>query len=388
MIQIPVEPEITEYLHRKAAVLKTPLSCAFELTPVCNMECRMCYVRMNKRKQESIAPLRRAKEWFDIASEAKKQGLLYVLLTGGEPFMHPEFREILSGLQQMGFVISVNTNGTLINEDNIDWLRKAPPSRFNITLYGGSDETYERLCGKPDGFTRVSHAIRLLKEAGMTVKINVSLTPYNEKDLEEIFAFCKENDLLMQATSYMFPPLRRDVTCIGQNDRFTPEEAAYYSAKIESLLNGKEAFLKRFEAQEMSGLSSDLEENCSTDGKTEGDCMNCRAGKCSGWVNWEGKLMMCGMIPEDDAPNVFDAGFMNAWGRVIENAASVRLPVACSNCSIKNTCKPCAAMVYTESGCYSKVPEYRCQMAHAYNAEAGRLAEEIRLKIKEKRYEE
>ena len=117
MIQIPLEPAITEYLHRKASASRIPLSGTFELTPVCNMNCRMCYVRMSHQQQQAIRPLRSAAEWLSLAEEAKKHGLLYLLLTGGEPFLHPEFRQILTGLQKMGFVISINSNGTLIDED-------------------------------------------------------------------------------------------------------------------------------------------------------------------------------------------------------------------------------------------------------------------------------
>ena len=378
MIQIPVEPKLTEYLHRKAAALKIPLHAAFELTPVCNMACRMCYVRMDKKTQESIAPLQTAREWLALAEEAKAHGLLYILLTGGEPFTHPEFREILAGLHRKGFIVSVNTNGTLINEETVEWLKETPPSRFNITLYGASDETYARLCYKPDGFTKVTHAIKLLKDAGMTVKVNVSLTPYNAADLEGIFAYCRENNLLIQASSYMFPPMRRDTASVGCNDRFTPEEAAYYSAKIESLLNGEEAFLKRVEEKNFAGMASDLEENCTSDVDGEGEGMRCRAGKCSGWVTWNGNFGMCGMIPEEHTPNVFEQSFLDAWKQVTAKAAAIHLPAACRECQLKENCIPCAAMAYTETGSYDKVPEYRCRMAHAYAGEALRLAKEIR----------
>lgn len=380
MIQIPIESKVTEYLHMKAAARRIPLHAAFELTPVCNMACRMCYVRMDRKTQESIAPLRTAKEWLALAEEAREHGLLYILLTGGEPFTHPEFREILAGLHRMGFIVSINTNGTLIDERTVEWLKETPPSRFNTTLYGASDETYGRLCFKPDGFTRVTHGIQLLKEAGMVVKINVSLTPYNAGDLEGIFAFCRENDLLIQASSYMFPPMRRDTASVGCNERFTPEEAAYYSAKIESLLNGEKAFLNRIKEKDFAGLASDPEENCTPDIEGQGEGMRCRAGRCSGWVTWNGNLGMCGMIPEDEAPNVFETGFLNAWKQVVEKAAAIRLPAACRDCPLKDSCKPCAAMVYTETGTYDKVPEYRCRMAHAYAGQALRLAEEIRKK--------
>ena len=47
MIQIPIEPPVTEYLFRKATRQRIPLGGTFELTPVCNMDCRMCYVKMS-----------------------------------------------------------------------------------------------------------------------------------------------------------------------------------------------------------------------------------------------------------------------------------------------------------------------------------------------------
>lgn len=383
MIQLPVEPKLTKYLYHKASLAKTPLSVSFELTPLCNMACRMCYVRMDRKIQESIAPLRSCDEWLKIAEEARKHGLLYILLTGGEPFTHPEFRQILSGLHRRGFIISINTNGTLIDEQTVEWLKKTPPSRVNLTLYGASDETYARLCDKPDGFTRATRAISLLKEAGITVKINISLTPYNADDLEGIFAYCKEQGLLISATSYMFPPLRRDSSCIGRNARFTPEQAAYYAAKIESLLNGEEAFLHRSEENDFSALADAFDEECGVDDADEGDAIRCRAGKCTGWVTWEGKLLACGMIPDEGAPNVFDTGYMNAWKIVTEKTGKIRLPATCSRCSAKDTCKACAAMVYTETGNFHTVPEYRCRMTHAYPGQFMKLAEEIKTRIEE-----
>lgn len=86
MINVPVEPPVTEYLHAKAASLGIPLNGTFELTPCCNMACKMCYVRLTKPEQEAIAPLRTAQEWLELGRAAKDAGMIYLLLTGGEPF--------------------------------------------------------------------------------------------------------------------------------------------------------------------------------------------------------------------------------------------------------------------------------------------------------------
>ena len=120
MIQIPVEPPVTEYLFRKATKQRIPLGGTFELTPVCNMDCRMCYVKMSRQQQEAIRPLMTAGEWIRLAEEAKNQGMLYLLLTGGEPFSRPDFREIMTGLHDMGLVLTINSNGTLITEKTME----------------------------------------------------------------------------------------------------------------------------------------------------------------------------------------------------------------------------------------------------------------------------
>lgn len=381
-----VEPVITEYLHIKASRLGIPLNGTFELTPLCNMNCRMCYVRMDRKQQEAVRPLRTAEEWLVLGEEAKERGMTYLLLTGGEPFMRPDFRQIMQGLHRMGFVLSINSNGTMINEETVEWLKETPPVRINITLYGASDETYGRLCQNPRGFTQVTKAIHLLKEAGILVKLNCSVTPYNAEDLEQIFSFAEKEKLVVQATSYMFPPLRRDASKVGWNDRFSAEESARQEAWINVYQNGREAYLKYMESEEMVALSGDIEEDCMMVGEEdrdedthekEGDRIRCRAGKCSFWVTWDGRFLPCGMLPGENALNVFEAGFDAAWEQTQAEAAAIRLPVRCSTCSLKDKCRACAAMVYTESGNYHDVPLYRCQMAHAYEGACRQVEKEI-----------
>ena len=368
MITVPVVPAATEYLYRQATAAGIPLSGTFELTPVCNMDCKMCYVRLSRQEQEAIAPLFGAEQWLKLGRSAVDAGMLYLLLTGGEPFLHPEFRQILEGLHRMGLFISVNSNGTMIDETVVAWLKNCPPVRMNISLYGASDQTYERLCGNPRGFTQVTKAIRLLKEAGIQVKLNCSLTPHNAADLPEMVKFAQENELILQVATYMFPPVRKDSAMIGKNHRFTPEEAAYYMAYADYLTLGKERFLTQ---EGKIPTPSDPEEGC------QGDGIACRAGKCSFWVTWQGHMMPCGMFPPEQGPNVFRMPFQDAWEQVKQDSAAVRLPPECANCSAKNTCRACAAMVVTESGCFHKVPKYRCDMIHAYKAQWDRVKEEM-----------
>lgn len=373
MVPIPVEPKITEYLHAKAAGKGVPLSGTFELTPCCNMACKMCYVRMTKAQQEAKAPIKTAREWIELGRVAKEKGMLYLLLTGGEPFLRQDFREIFQSLHRMGLILSINSNGTLIDEETVAWLQQTPPSRINITLYGASDETYGRLCGNPKGYTQVTKAIRLLKQAGISVKLHCSLTPQNAGDTEKIFAFAREEGLIVQATSYMFPPLRRDETMVGMNDRFVPEDAAYHAANIARLMNGNQQFLQWLE-QGLPPVPTDTDD-CLEIG--EGNGINCRAGKCSFWVTWTGAFLPCGMMPVEGAPDVFAEGFDQAWEYARRYVQDIRLPIKCASCEARDNCKACAAMVYTETGDFCAVPQYRCAMTKAYPDACRRISEEI-----------
>lgn len=370
MNTVPVAPAATEYLYRKASAAGVPLSGTFELTPVCNMDCKMCYVRLSQAAQEAIGPLSDASRWLKLAQEAKAAGMLYLLLTGGEPFLHPQFRQILEGLHAMGFLITINSNGTMIDGSVIQWLKNCPPVRINISLYGASDATYARLCGNPHGFTQVTRAIRLLKEAGISVKLNCSLTPHNAADLPEMVKYAKQNDLILQVATYMFPPVRKDDNMIGKNDRFSPEDAAYYMAYADYLTLGAERFAA---GKAEYPVPSDPDVHCDL----QGYGIRCRAGKCSFWITWQGNMLPCGMFPVNGSPNVFETPFQIAWEQIKKECAEIRLPAKCAACNAKDTCRACAAMVYTESGCFDEVPQYRCDMICAYKAQADRVKEEM-----------
>ena len=81
--------KIRDALWEKAVSKKFPLIAAFELLPVCNLSCKMCYVRKTMKEVNELGGLLDAKSWLDFAAQAKDLGLLYPLLTGGEPLLHP-----------------------------------------------------------------------------------------------------------------------------------------------------------------------------------------------------------------------------------------------------------------------------------------------------------
>ena len=186
---------ISDRLWSKAGTQRIPLTGAFELLPVCNLRCKMCYVRKSMEEVNAQGGLLPKEQWLDWARQARDGGLLFPLITGGEPFLRQDLPEILSGMQAMGLQVSINTNGTLIDQPMAQWLGKHRPTRVNITLYGDRAESYEALCGNGGAYDQVRQAVDWLKQNQVPVKFSASITPENLGDLEGMIRYAKSVNL-------------------------------------------------------------------------------------------------------------------------------------------------------------------------------------------------
>lgn len=351
---------IKERLSEKAARNRIPFVSAFELLPVCNLSCKMCYVRKSMSEVKAAGGLKDAAWWLELARQGRDNGLLFPLLTGGEPFLHPQFFEILEGMVEMGLQVSINSNGTLIDRETAERLSKHRPVRINITLYGGSAQTYERLCGDGSAFLRARRAVELLKEYGIPVKLNASITPDNVDDLEEMIRYAKEQKCPLQVATYMFPPIRRDASMIGQNERLSPEDAALARVRADYLQAEPGWFVGQAERFSRFVPLDQLEEKRET-GEALG--MQCRAGLCSFWVDWQGNMMNCGMYPSVKIN--LTKKFEIKWHELVDLTAKVRYTPKCTGCPNIWLCHPCIAMVSNECGDVNGTPEYLCRMNQA-----------------------
>lgn len=350
---------LTDLMFNKASRRKIPLSGTFELTPMCNFSCRMCYVRKTASEvKASSRPMMTFEQWMKIARNAFDAGMLHLLLTGGEPTSWPDFWKLYENLVYMGLLVSINTNGSMLDDESVERLKALPPRRINITLYGSSNETYERLCGVKNVFEKVDRAIGRLKDAGIQIKLNCSLTPYNVGDLETMIAYAQKRELILDVASYMFPPIRRNAAMTGKNDRFTPKEAAFYRLKTFHLQNGDERY-KEFLENILNGSvpPPGLDENCldPVDGQ-----IRCRAGRACFWITWDGWMEPCGVMSSPKI-DVTKQEFEEAWKRLTEVSGKIRLSGVCGKCPNLELCHSCAAMAQTETGSVSGIPVYLCE---------------------------
>lgn len=359
--------EIQKLLYKSATARRQAIGVSFEITPVCNLNCKMCYIRTNMEQVQRNGGLRTNEKWVELAKEMREAGVLFLLLTGGEVFLYPRFRELYESLYDMGFVITVNTNGTLIDEEIVQWLKLRPPKCVSISLYGASNETYEALCGRSGMFTRVDRAAKLLMDNGIRIEFKTILTPLNAHDLKACWAYVKNLGVFYETDPYAFPPSRK----LGEAQivRFTPEETAACRFANNRLSQSREEFVR--------GIVGHLIKYERSKNKPGNDLygFTCGATRSSCWITWQGHLTPCAML-EEPYTLPFEQGFLPAWEELKRVCDEILMSSDCSHCDKREVCTTCPAANLVESGSFQKKSEYHCRMTGKTLEDMYRMVDE------------
>lgn len=337
------EPKMSAYLHSKAKQNGTPLAGNFELTSLCNFNCPMCYVH-NDSNSDSLTTC----DWIKLIDTACEKGMLFLLLSGGEPLSRDDFREIYIHAHEKGLIVSINSNGSLIDK-YFDLFESYPPSRINISLYASDSDGYSKSCGI-DSFDDVISNIKTLKRMDIPVKLNVVITKSNCREIGNIIRLSKSLSLPIQITPYCYPQIRLD-SGYGENSaRLTPEKAGKYSIESDILLYGEDEFIKKARLINESRIITD--DDCS---------ISCRAGSSSFWITHDGKMRACAMMDKPSI-DIKSSDFAHCWEYIREQTALIRTPSECKTCPDSGFCRACSAMCYCETGSTDKKPDYVCRM--------------------------
>lgn len=359
---------IRRVLSTRSVALGIPISGTFELTPRCNLRCKMCYVRLTPEQMAPIGRELTAAQWLDLAQSARDAGMLFLLITGGEPTLRSDFPVIYEALAGMGLSISINTNGTLLSPNLRQLWHRLPPAAVNVTLYGTCREDYESLCGDSAAFGRVEDALHWLKQEGILTHLNTTVTPTNIHKWRRLEKFARELGLDLRMTTYCFPPARRE-ECGGcvSFERLSPETAGMLTVQDLLFREGIDAVRRR-----AASLSEPPSADCQLD---IGEPMRCMAGRSQFWVTWDGRMTPCGML---SAPKVrpLAQGFPAAWEALRKETEKIRLCPDCVDCPERATCMNCAAVTVTETGRFEGKPEYMCKLNRAYRETLKKLAQE------------
>ena len=336
------------------------ISFTLEFTSRCNNNCRHCFInvpaddRQAKREELSLDEIER------IADEAVSMGAMWCLITGGEPLLRPEFEELYLMLKKKGLLVSVFTNATLITKEHIGLFRHYPPRDIEVTVYGLSERTYERVSRSPGSYDKFRKGLNLLQQSGLRINLKTMALRSNFKELSEISNFCRHQT----HGTFRFDPflnLRYDGDPIRNND-----------IKSERLTPAEIVALEKSDRERFEALKKGCDKLITTPSlKCRYNLFRCSIGYNSLTIGYNGLLRLCASLWHPECVYDLKSGNLSeALALITPKLRAMRTEDAdflkkCGTCSLVNLSMCCPANSYLEAGKMDACIDYFCEIAAA-----------------------
>ena len=337
------------------------ISFDLELTARCNLNCRHCYINLPvsdtraRQKELTFDEIKR------IVDETVSLGALWCLITGGEPLLREDFFNIYLYLKKKGLLVSVFTNAILITQEHIKLFKKYPPRDIEITVYGVTQETYEKVTRREGSFAYFLRGLNLLLEHGINVRLKAMALRSNIHELPEIARFCREKT----KDYFRFDPFL--------HLRFDRNSKRNKDIKSERLSPQEIVAVEQADPQRSQALENNCDKliipqfshiNCN-------HLFHCGTGNGSFSVSYDGYFRLCSSLWHPDC--IFDlkkGTLTEAWQNFVLQVRDMRsnrkeFLDKCRKCPIINLCIWCPAHSYLETGKMDIPVDYFCEVAHA-----------------------
>lgn len=343
-------PEITlselgEELLAQLQGRRYPLGGSLELTERCNLRCVHCYINQPAGSAEAAAREMTLPQVQTVLDKVAGAGCLFLLVTGGEPLLRPDFAEIWRYAKQKGLVLTLFTNGTLLTPRMADFLAEYRPHVIEITLYGATQGTYERVTGVPGSYARCMRAIDLLLERGLRLDLKSVLLRSNRHELEAMRVFAEGLGALFRFDGVLWPRLDGGQAALAE--RLPPEEVVALDREYPE---------RQWEYKDLIARTGP--------GQVRGERVYaCGAGQRSFHLDCAGQLSVC-MMTRRPAYDLLRGSFQEGWEKVLgAELSKVRtLESPCPTCTVGVLCTQCPGWSQAVHGDDETPVDYVCKM--------------------------
>jgi radical SAM protein with 4Fe4S-binding SPASM domain len=320
------------------------------MTHRCPLACAHCY--NNLPMNDSAARQRELtrEEHFRLLDELADAGCFWLLYTGGEIFARRDFLDIYTHARENGFLITLFTNGTLITPRVADHLARWRPWLIEITLYGHTRGTYERLTGVPGSFDKCRRGIDLLLERGLPLALKTVAVSINRHEVWDMQRFADDLGLKFKFDAAMNP--RIDCSHSPLAVRLTPEEVVAFDLEDPKRMNEWGLFAEKYFKPANPPERQD-------------DLYHCGGGVDSFSIDPYGHLSIC-ILSQKDKFDLRSGSLVDGWDRFLRNVRKKKItrPSKCIECELKTMCGMCPANGELENGDPEAPVDFLCRVAH------------------------
>lgn len=319
---------------------RIPFSGSLALTHRCNLGCLHCYAR----EADGAAPELTAAQWRGIIDEVREAGCLYLLLTGGEPLLSADFPEIYTHAKRSGFLVTVFTNATLVSDRVSGLFRELPPRLVEVSIYGATPATHDRVTGVPGSFDLARRGIDRLAALGVRIVLKSVMMTLNIDEFPAIEELARAAGAGFRMDPAIFPSLAGDRSPLGL--RVPPAQAVAREFSDPERARDWRDFHSRF-ASVPSGSS----------------VYSCAAGMSTFHVDPRGVLYPCVMATRHGHP-LAGAGFGKLWQEEMPRIRTALLAhgASCLDCRWKQVCGYCPGLFGLENGDERVPSPYLCEV--------------------------
>ncbi len=324
------------------------LSVQIEVTNVCNERCIHCYIPHELKTTHMDIQLYR-----DILMQCREMGVLTILLTGGEPMLHPQFVEFIKLISEFDFEIKILSNLTALNDNIINALKNSKCSGIQVSLYSMNPQIHDSITKKQGSFSSTINAIHKLLNANIPVQLGCVVMKANKNCYKEVIKWA--NNLGMTTTIDYILMGRCDFTTSNLQHRLTLEEV---ETIIRDIIDFDESYRQKI-------IDADLDFMNEIVNKTDLVCNVCRTtigvsanGNVYPCVGWQGNIL----------GNLVSQNLMDIWNNSPKVCSLRKIRKSdfddCKKCENKIFCSMCLVRNANEhNGNYLKLNKHTCDIA-------------------------
>lgn len=342
----PTIPRMTQqdFMRERLATLRSrrvPYDGTIELTRRCVFDCVHCYIVEQQPKGEMTTA-----EVIRILDDIAEAGCLFLLFTGGEILVRPDFKEIYLHAHRKGFKLTLYTAGVQVGPDLVSLLQDHPPWSIEITIYGANEETYARVTRRRGAFERVIRSVDLLLQANLPLRLKTVALSETVGELDRIRELTTSRGLKFRYDPMIQPRIEGNMAPCAH--RLPPEEVVDLEA-----LDPARAEAWRDQAREAKGMVRGLE------------LFTCGAGVNSFHIDSRARLSVCTIV-RGKSYDLRQGSFRDGWERWVPEIIERRLAPNhhCVGCKVFSYCESCPGWAAMETGSEDGFVQHACDVAH------------------------